>query len=97
MTQFGFIEQRITIDTKLKIIKIFNGFRRKEKTAAIHFDIEKAYDKINRNNKMFEQLENMGMQGQMMEFIRKLIGERWNKVRVCGSTSQNKQTDLRIP
>ena len=27
--------------------KILNGFRRKEKTAAIFFDIEKAYDKVN--------------------------------------------------
>ena len=31
------------------------------------FDIEKAYDKINRN-KTCKQLENMGVQGRMMEF-----------------------------
>ena len=28
--------------------KILDGFRRKEKTAAILFDIEKAYGKVNR-------------------------------------------------
>ena len=32
---------------------------KKEKTAAIFFNAEKAYDKINRE-KPFEQLENMG-------------------------------------
>ena len=54
-----------------------------EKTAAIFFNIEKAYHKINRN-KTFKQLENMGMPTQMMEFIRKLINNRWVKVRVGG-------------
>ena len=32
-----------------------------------------------------------------MEFIRKLIGERWIKVRVGGYILQSKQKDLRIP
>ena len=56
--------------------KIFEGLRRKEKTAAIFFDIKKAYDKVNRDKKL-EQLENMGIQGRMLRFIRELIGERW--------------------
>ena len=33
----------------------------------------------------------------MLRFIRELIGERWIKVRVGGSVSQSKQTDLGIP
>ena len=33
----------------------------------------------------------------MLRFIKELIGERWIKVRVGGSVSQSKQTDLRIP
>ena len=37
--------------------------------------------KVNRE-KTLEQLENMGIQGRMIEFIRELIGERWIKVRV---------------
>ena len=61
----------------------------------VFFDIEKAYDKVNRE-KTFEQLENMGKQGRMMEFIRELIGERWIKVRVGGSISQSKHTDSEI-
>ena len=39
----------------------------------------------------------MGIQGRMMKFTRELISERWIKVRVGGSTSQSKQTDLGIP
>ena len=49
--------------------KIIDGFRRKEKTAAIFFDIEKAYEKVNAE-KTLEQLENMGIQRRIMEFIR---------------------------
>ena len=53
--QFGSRKQRKTIDP---ISKILNEFRRKERTAAI-FDIEKAYEKVNRD-KILEQLEYMG-------------------------------------
>ena len=94
---FGFRKQRSKIDAISKMTtKVFDGFRRKEKTAAIFFDFEKVYDKVNRE-KTLEQLENMGIQGRMMEFIRELIGERWIKVRVRGYISQSKQTDLGIP
>ena len=33
----------------------------------------------------------------MLEFIRELISERWIRVRVEGSISQSKHTDLGIP
>ena len=42
--EFGFRKKRSTIDA---ISKILDGFRKKEKIAAIFFDIEKAYDKVN--------------------------------------------------
>ena len=43
MTEFGFRKQRSTIDAISKIkTKILNGFRGKEETAEIFFDIEKA-------------------------------------------------------
>ena len=46
---FGFGKQRSTIDAISKVTtRILDGFRRKEKTAAIFFDIEKAYAKVNR-------------------------------------------------
>ena len=75
--QFGFRKQRSTIDAISKITtKILDGFRRrKEKTAVIFFDIKKTYDKVNRH-KTLEQLENMGIQGTMLRFIRELIHER---------------------
>ena len=57
--QFGFRKQRSTIDVISKITKILDGFRRKKKTAVIFFNIEKAYDKVNRDKTM-EQLENTG-------------------------------------
>ena len=95
--QFGFRKQRNTIDAISKITtKILEGFRRREKTAAIFFDIEKAYDKINRES-TFDQLEKMGVQGRMMDTIRELIKERWIKVRVGGRMSHSERTELGIP
>ena len=84
---FGFRKQRSTIDAISKItIKILYRFRRKEKTAAIFFDIEKAYDKVSRDETL-EQLENMGIQRRMSRFLKELIGERLIRVRVGGSVS----------
>ena len=51
------------------------------KTAVIFFVIEKAYGKVN-IDKTLEQLNNMGILGRMLRFIRELISERWIKVRV---------------
>ena len=68
---FGFRKQMSIIDILSKITtKILDRFRRKEKTAAIFFDIKKTYDKFNRN-KISKQQENMGIQGQIMVFIKK--------------------------
>ena len=54
--QFGFRKQRNTIDAISKItIKILEGFRKKEKTAAIIFDIEKTYEKIIRESTFDQQ------------------------------------------
>ena len=76
---------RVLLQANMNFIKIitliFDGFKRKEKTAAIFFDIEKAYDTVNRD-KTLEQLENMGIQGRMLRFIRELIAERWIKERI---------------
>ena len=60
-SEFSFRKQRSKIDKMSKVTtKILHGFRRKEKTAAIFFDFEKVYDKVNRE-KTLEQLENMGI------------------------------------
>ena len=86
-------KKRSTIDAISQITtKILDRFRRKEIIVAI-FYIEKAYNKVNREKK----LDNMGIQGKMMAFIRELISKRWVKVRVEGSISQSKHTDLGIP
>ena len=55
--EFGFRKQR---NTKGTMSKICDGFRRKEKTVAIFFGINKVYDKVNRENTL-EELENMGI------------------------------------
>ena len=68
--QFSFRKQ-----TQYAISKIFDNIGREQKTPAIFFDIEKAYDKVNRD-KALEQQENMGIQGRMLRFIRELISER---------------------
>ena len=54
------------------------------------------YQKLQQKSSI-EQLEIMGIKGRMLKFTKELISERWIKVKVGGSTSQNKQTDLGIP
>ena len=39
----------------------------------------------------------MGIQGRMMKIIRKLIKERWIKVRIGGIISKSRKTDLGVP
>ena len=54
--QVGFRKQKSIIDAiSNKTTKILERFRRREITAAIFFDAEKAYDKVNRD-KTLEQL-----------------------------------------
>ena len=63
--QFGFRKQRSTRNAISKLtMEIFINLE-KGKTAAIFFDIEKAYNKINRN-KTFKQLENMGYRNKLL-------------------------------
>ena len=49
--------------------KILDRLGRKKKKAVIFFDIEKAYNKVNRDQTI-EQLESMGIQGRILRFIR---------------------------
>ena len=70
------LKKRSTIDAMSKVTtKILDGFRRKKKTSTIFFNIKIVIDKINRN-KTFEELEKMGIQGRMMDFIRELISKK---------------------
>ena len=90
--QLGFRKQSSTIDTISKITTIIlDGFKKKEKIAAIFFDIKKAYDKVNRE-KILEQLEKIRIQGRMIKLYKELLGERWSKVIVGGYISQSIQT-----
>ena len=48
--QIGFRKRRSTIEAISKLTtKILNRFLKNEKTVAIFFDIDKVYNKINRN------------------------------------------------
>ena len=67
-------KQRSAIDVISKITtKILDIFKRKEKIAAIFFNIKKACDSVN-IEKALEQLKNMGIQRRVVEYIKE--GER---------------------
>ena len=65
MTNSSALRNKEAQYTQYQKIYIPDGFRRKEKTTAIFFDIEKSYDKVN-GEKTFWQLENMRIKGWMM-------------------------------
>ena len=66
LKQVQVVSLNIFIIIKYKITtKILDGFRRKEKTASIFFDMKKMYEKVDRG-KTLEQLKNMRIQGRMI-------------------------------
>ena len=79
--QFVFIS---TIDEISKLTKILDGFRRKEKIAAIFFNIKKAYNKINRI-KTFEH-KNI----ETNEEIHQKTDKLYIDYSIGGITSQNR-------
>ena len=86
--QFGFRKNRCTLDPLLRLCnQIQQGFVNQCQTIGVFFDLEKAYDTTWRHG-ILKKLHNMGIQGNMINFINSFLSERFIKVRV-GNTLSN--------
>ena len=72
----GFRNFRGTQDALLRLTQdIYNGFNKREHTAAVFLDIEKAYDSVWRDGLMVK-LKEMGITGRIWYWIRDFLTER---------------------
>ena len=68
--QEGFRRFRGTVDTLLRLTQdVVDGFNRRESTAALFIDIEKAYDSVWHDGLLYK-LSEMGIRGRVWEWIK---------------------------
>ena len=80
--QFGFRKNRSTLDPLLRLSnQIQQGFVNQCQTVGVFFDLEKAYDTTWRFG-IIKKLHEMGIQGNMINFISSFLSERYFKVKV---------------
>ena len=94
--QYGFRKNRSTIDPLNTITStIMKGFSRGETTSAIFFDIEKAYDTVDRQSTI-DQLLAIHIKGKMLKYIHSFLTKRDIQVKI-NNTMSNKIPKSGIP
>lgn len=86
--QCGARKGRSTYDHLLKLqAQILNGFSHKQFTAAIFFDLQKAYDSTWRY-KILKTLKKWGLKGNLPIFIKQFLSERFFQVKINSVLSE---------
>lgn len=86
--QYGFRRGRSTMDSVFVLDNyIKEGFKKKEHTIAIFFDLEKAYD-TTWKYRIIQLLADLNIKGNMLNFIINFLHERKFKI-INGNTSSN--------
>ena len=95
--QFGSIKDRSTLDP-ITILEhhIRTGFKKKIPTVAVFYDIEKAYDSTWKYP-ILAKLKDIGMKGQLPNFIKNFLQDRKFKVRIDNSMSEEFTQQNGIP
>ena len=87
--QFGFRKNRSTLDPLLRLsTQIQQGFSKRCQTIGVFFDLEKAYDTTWRYG-IVKRLHDMGIRGNMIQFIDSFLKDRFIKVRVGNTISSS--------
>ena len=95
--QEGFRKFRGTTDALLRVTQdICNGLNRKESTAAMFIDIEKAYDSVWREGLLFK-LKEMGIRGRVWGWIRNFLTDRRAVINMGGERAQEFETNIGLP
>ena len=95
--QYGFRPNRSTMDPIASLTtNILNGFAERRNTAAIFFDLEKAFDTVDRGY-ILKNLQDMGIHEQMLTFIQNYLSDRNLKVRMGNHTSRPFPTYTGVP
>ncbi|KAI5752692.1 hypothetical protein M8J77_019486 [Diaphorina citri] len=96
-SQAGFRKHRSTNEQVIRLSQdIKDNFNKKETTIAVFVDFQGAYDTIWRC-KLFEKMSKMGIAGNMFQWIRNFITQRFCATRYENVTSGYKQTKAGLP
>ncbi|MEW8546904.1 MAG: reverse transcriptase family protein [Candidatus Thiodiazotropha sp.] len=95
--QEGFRRFRGTTDALLRLTQsIFNGFNKKEHTAALFIDLEKAYDSVWREGLMFK-LKKLGLSGRVWKWINSFLVDRQAMISMGGNKGPHFATNIGLP
>ena len=95
--QFGFRKNISCLDPLLRLSTyIQDGFVQGKHTIGVFFDIEKAYDMTWRKGILLEMF-NLGLRGNLPNFIKSFLNNRNLKVRVGSSFSSPKSQEEGVP
>ena len=95
--QFAFRKNKNTVDPiTIFTTDVLNGFAQKKITMATFFDLEKAYDTINRKS-IIDETKKLGLQGNLLDFIAEFLNCRTFKVNNKGTYSNSRNTVNGIP
>ena len=95
--QFGFRRNRSTMDPLLRLsAQIQQGFSNRCQTIGVFFDLEKAYDTTWRFG-IIKRLYEMGIRGNMLNFIHSFLSDRYIKVRVGSTVSSSFELEEGVP
>ena len=88
--QNGFRSGRCTTDSICKLeFDVRNGFIKGHSTLAVFLDITQAFDSVS-HNILLKKLADLGIQGNLLNFIRDFISDRQTSVRVhCALSSKH--------
>lgn len=95
--QFGFRKRRSVIDNLVAIESdVREALQRKNEVVMISFDIQKAYDTISKEH-ILTQVRNLGLEGEIVNFIKDFLCERRFKVKFGAEMSSWKYPTKGVP
>ena len=95
--QYGFRKNRSTLDPLLRLSNhIQQGFVAHKQTIGVFFDMEKAYDRACRAV-ILEEFYKMGLRGNMMNFLREFLNDRYIKVKIGKYISKSFKQEEGVP
>ena len=96
-SQSGFRQGRSTLDHILRLHDtVYKALNNQRSVLAVFLDIEKAYDMVWRNGLLIK-LHKLGIQGNMLKWIRSFLSNRSFQVRIGNTLSDTFKIDNGIP
>lgn len=95
--QFGFRPKHSTVHQVLRLVEyVTDGFNRKQSTAAVFFDVAKAFDKVWHEGLLFKMLE-AGVPLSLVQLIGSYLNGRTARIKLNGTRSTERILTAGVP